>query len=178
MGRMGFSCLLALASATLGHVQAGYLLQNGAPTFTAAEPAELGFVNADSRIWQIVNNGSSKSWQPTNVPNSWGGWRFVTTADGTPITYSAIRYNCGGVNFYWVYSALVWTAPDGTQRFFPGKTQQDSGCGVGNVRTATAYAEDSSGYYISVTNYTQAIVYAKDGTGFRFNAGCLQCEGP
>ena len=31
----------------------------------------------DSRIWQIISNGGY-SWQPTNVPNSMGGWRFVT----------------------------------------------------------------------------------------------------
>ena len=36
----------------------------------------------DSRIWQVVNG----AWQPTNVANSQGGWRFVTTADPGAVT--------------------------------------------------------------------------------------------
>ncbi len=192
MGRMGFSCLLALASATLGHAQAGYLLQNGAPTFTTAEPAELGFVNAgngnlhleiplasapqrgglgfsaklvyDSRIWQILNNGSSSVWQPTNVPNSWAGWRFITTADPGQVTYSTQFTTCSSSTFYQTYSSFVWTAPDGASHSFPITTQQVFGCAsAANITSGDALAEDSTGYHMYVTGWRNATVYANDG---------------
>src|SRR5579863_4992102 len=75
-----------------------YLLATGRPSFTTAAEVEMGFVNMgngnlhieipltsspqrgsrdfsaqlvyDSRIWQSVSNGTSTTWQPTNVPNS------------------------------------------------------------------------------------------------------------
>jgi RHS repeat-associated protein len=123
----------------------------------------------DSNIWHIVNNGSSLVWQPDNVPTDdnfgWpaGGWRFVASSDLAP-TYSTTATNCGGSNWYWVYSNFKWTGPNGTQHFFPGQTQQDGGCGRTNISGFDSYAQDSSGYHIFVTNYHSGKVYAKDGT--------------
>jgi RHS repeat-associated protein len=173
-----------------------YLAQTGTPTFTTAEPVELGYVNVgngnlhleipissspqrgsrplveklvyDSRIWQIVS-GSSNSWQPTNVQNSQGGWRFITSADPGTVWEGSFTTTCvynrarvpGDIDFW----NFVWTAPDGTQRSFPARTvEKISPCGGTSIPSSGAYATDSSGYFMSVTNYTTATVYAPDGT--------------
>ena len=179
-----------LAFAWSGHAQTDYSLQIGAPTFTTALPVTQGFINLangnlhveipltsapqrgrlgftakliyDSRIWQVVNNGSSQSWQPTNVPGGWGGWQFVYTLTGDNVTFNTTSYNCGSHN-YWVYSGFAVITPDGASHFFPITTQMDNGCGVQNISTGSAYAQDSSGYYMSVTNYQVAVVYAREG---------------
>ncbi len=188
---LALSCGVILASVAVDYGQTNYLLQTGSPTFTAAEPVELGFVNAangnlhieipiaampqrggiaytakfvyDSRIWQVVNNGSSQSWQPTNVSGSKGGWRFVSTADPGWIAYTTAIQKCVS-GTYNIYSSFSWSAPDGTQHLFPITTQQDAGCGVANISSGDAWAEDSTGYHMYVTNFTQAKVYANDGT--------------
>lgn len=125
----------------------------------------------DSRIWQIIANGSSYSFQPTNVPNSQAGWRFVNGNETgslqinsqlqTPVCYlydtEASYYD------YW----FNWTDPSGTIHQFPLPTQepisnpcaQYDGYSVPNTPTVSGYAVDGSGYSISVTNYTTAIVY-------------------
>src|SRR5438874_6060509 len=91
-----------------------YLLSTGAPTFLTAEPVELGYINLgngnlhlsvpfgsfpqrgaipfsagmvyDSRIWQVVNN----AWQPTNVANSMGGWRYASSVDAGTVPYTTV----------------------------------------------------------------------------------------
>src|SRR5262244_2102825 len=91
-------------AAPLGTPAQDYSLQTGSPAFTTALPVELGYVNIgngnvhleiglsslpqrgappftaalvyDSRIWKIGGT-SSASWQPTNVANSQGGWRYI-----------------------------------------------------------------------------------------------------
>ena len=87
--------LLLLAACITAVAQAQYLLETGSPTFATTEPVPMGFINIangnlhieipianvpqrggrpfvakmvyDSRIWKIVDNGTSQSWQPTNV---------------------------------------------------------------------------------------------------------------
>jgi RHS repeat-associated protein len=78
------------------------------------------------------------------------------------ITTTTTQTCSGGT--YTTYSNFIWTAPDGTQRLFYLTTQKDVSCGVQNISTGSAYAQDSSGYYISVSNYTTAEVFANDGT--------------
>src|SRR5207245_11016848 len=101
--------------------RAQYLLQTGSPTFTTAEPVELGFVNVangnlhlevpltsvpqrgsvryaaklvyDSRIWKTIYSGGN-IWSPTNVGNSQGGWRLVTTASNGSASGSYADYYC------------------------------------------------------------------------------------
>lgn len=91
-------CFFVLSTLAVGQ---DYLTRVGRPTFSTPEPVELGFIDLsngnlhleielgsfpqrgripysarliyDSRIWKVVNN----AWQPTNVANSWGGWRFA-----------------------------------------------------------------------------------------------------
>src|SRR5579862_2249078 len=189
------ACCMILYSDTPSRAQTPYLLQRGAPTFTSADPFELGYVNLangvvhveiplaaspqrgdrgftfklvyDSNIWHIVNTGSALVWQPDNAYyyGSWpgGGWRIIASSDLQP-TYSTQATNCGGSNWYWVYSNFYWAEPNGTQHYFPGQTLQDGGCGQTNTSSFDSYAQDSSGYHIFVTSYHTAKVYARDGT--------------
>ncbi len=169
-----------------------YMQAIGHPTFSSSEPVELGFIDAgngnlhqeillgsypqrggrtltyklvyDSRIWSDPTN---VSWSPNPWATAMGGWRFVSSADsGGPVGFSTSSQPCyyGGDevsinNFY-------WTAPDGTKRYFPFVTtfHADNTCYLSNTISASGYAGDSSGYYMSVTNYTQATVIAPDGT--------------
>ncbi len=189
--RLGLLCALALAFGSLARAQVDYSLQTGAPTFTTPSPVEMGFANLangnlhleiplgsfpqrgrigfsarlvyDSLIWKVVSNGSSRWWSPTNVPNSWSGWRLVTTADAGTVTPTSTAHNCG-TPYYNVYSPFTWAAPDGSQHVFPITTQQDFGCGATQTSSGDALAEDSTGYHMYVSNYTQAVVYAPDGS--------------
>jgi hypothetical protein len=169
-----------------------YLSQPGRPAFSILQPVPFGVVNVangnvhveiplasapqrgdlkfsakmvyDSRIWQIVKTGGSQVWKPTNIPNSYGGWRFATTADVGTVTsdsdtmQSPCSSNSATINFN-----FVWTSPDGTRRYFPVGTVQDAGCSDDQPK-ADGFAVDASGYHIFVSNYTNAVVYAKDGT--------------
>jgi RHS repeat-associated protein len=181
------ACVLFTARAGIAQ---NYLYSTGAPPFTVAEQVENGFVNLangnlhlqipitsspqrgqipysaslvyDSRIWQIFNNGTSQTWQPTNVANSQGGWRGVTTVDPGTVTYSLTSTICGGSQLLQTWQNFVWTQPDGTQRIFPIQTSQNQ-CTSQNVTSGDAYAEDSTGFHMYVTNYTTATIYSKSG---------------
>lgn len=121
----------------------------------------------DSRIWVPVNNGTSTSWQPVNALQagfSTGGWGFSQSA-GTAAGMSAdtsLNY-CSGSAYTAVYGPFYVYEADGTERDFPIQTQQDFGCGNQNTSSGTADANDSSGYFTSVTNYTSAEAYRKNG---------------
>ena len=164
-----------------------YLNATGIPTFSTLATVENGFANLgngnlhleielgafpqrgktkltaklvyDSRIWQVVNG----AWQPTNVANSQGGWRFVTTADTGAVTETLTSTVCNGTQVIQTWQAFTWTDPAGTQRVFPITTSQNQCTGV-NTSTGDAYAQDSSGFHMYVTNFTTATVFAKDGT--------------
>ena len=168
-----------------------YSLQTGAPAFRAPQPVKLGFVNLangnlhleiplagtpprggllyfaklvyDSRIWQAVSTGTSASWQPTNVPNSWGGWRFVASREGGSVNTNYATDVCG-LNDYPVrtWGPFVWTEPNGTQHTFPIYTYTNL-CTHTSVSSGNAFASDSTGYHMYVTNYSTATVYASDG---------------
>jgi RHS repeat-associated protein len=172
-------------------VHAQYTTATGTPTFTAAMPVEMGFVNVangnlhieiplasfpqrgrlsynarlvyDSLIWKITSN----AWQPTNVPNSMGGWRLITGGEPGAVTFVTGTQACDSpppIQTRTFHDAFVWTAPDGTSHRFPIFTQQDRTICAEDVKTDTELADDSSGYTMAVTNYTSATVYAPDGT--------------
>ena len=129
----------------------------------------------DSRIWQLVADGSSVSFQPTNVPNSMAGWRFVAgnetgnlqsiTQVQTPVCYE------NNTEATWYYYWFNWTDPSGAVHQFPLQTQelisnpcyQYDGYNPPSTPTASGYAADGSGYYMAVTNYTSATVYDSNG---------------
>ena len=127
----------------------------------------------DSNIW----TDASGSQQPTGVSasnggNSWGGWRLATSGDTGHVTFSTRDTGWCSEDSTWKYgnySQFTWVAPDGTTHWFgPIATTQflqsvctHSGTQVPN---GAAFASDASGYYMAVTNYTSAEVWAPDGT--------------
>jgi len=63
------------------------------------------------------------------------------------------------------YQTFTWTSSDGTQHMFPMITREQlSSCGASSVSSGHSFATDSSGFHMWVTNTTQAVVYAPDGT--------------
>jgi RHS repeat-associated protein len=174
------------------------LNQVGVPIFTTEVPVELGFVNVsngnlhsqvplasfsqrgsqalmtalvyDSRIWQVVGT----TWQPTNVSNSWGGWRFITNAaGGTFLGKTAVYFKCNYIGeggriysyYYYYYYNYRWAGPDGSVRTFPIFTQNDTRGYCGGVQSSgDASANDSSGLHMYVTGFSNATVRAPDGS--------------
>ncbi len=169
-----------------------YVYGTGAPTFTIADPVEMGFVNVangnthleipitsapqrgslpfsaklvyDSRIWKIV----AGTWQPTNAAQ--GGWRLMTSAATGSVNYTATTEICNldpPLKRETFYDNFTWTAPDGTQHTFFGILTDNTGAGQAcgpSAPNSDALADDSSGYHMYVTNYTTATVFAPDGT--------------
>jgi RHS repeat-associated protein len=121
----------------------------------------------DSTIWLPVY---PFFWRPINVTNSWGGWRIVTSREGGFFDSGETDsgYCPAADNPYWAeYSPWIWTAPDGTQHSFDADTKAPiypTWCPGTGTPNSSAYASDGSGFYISITNYTTATVYAPDGT--------------
>src|SRR5581483_4584225 len=168
-----------------------YVSQTGSPTFSVNQPVVFGFTNLangnvhleipiasapqrgelgfsmklvyDSRIWQVVKTGGSLLWKPTNVPNSMGGWRVVSSANPGAVTFDSSSVSCDGTNFLLQFTNFVWQGPDGTRRKFPVSTAQSQGCS-GDTPTGDSLAADASGYHMYVSGYHSAVVYAKDGT--------------
>jgi len=185
---VAFVALLASHSARAQ----SYIYATGSPTFTTAEPVELGFINLangnlhieipltsppqrgtipfsaalvyDSRIW--INGGSGSSWAPVNVPNSQGGWRLVTSVDKGIIDDNEEQPLCDDVHTYTTRGPFLWTEANGTPHSFAIFTVHYVGpsCQGTNVSSGDAMANDSSGFHMFVTNYADAQVYAKDGT--------------
>jgi RHS repeat-associated protein len=187
------SAFLAIVTVDTTNAQS-YLTQIGHPTFTTSVPVELGSVNVangdlqlgiplgsfpqrhgpplvfglmyDSRIWN-----SAAGWQPTNVPG-WGGWRMVSNGSIGSVTHNTSIRNCTRIGLHGsltTYTSFAWTAPDGTRHSFGVTTvnaQNAGDCFDPSLDSpaGSALANDSSGFYMSVTNYTSATVYAPDGT--------------
>src|SRR5260370_12861123 len=135
------------------NVPIGDVAQRGRVPFSASEIY-------DGRIWQVVNTGGALSWQPTNVPNSQGGWRFVTTADPGAVTFMNVHDVCAANNVGCVQSyGFQWTQSDGTGLFFAlppynidrhlPPPPSPRGPPFDTPR-ASASASDSSGYVMSV----------------------------
>jgi len=133
----------------------------------------------DSAIW----SPASGTWQPTNVAStindgSFGGWRIVTSRDAGFFSYGETDsgYCSQTDNYYWAtYSPWIWVAPDGTQHSFQDSSGNavttlgpidpaDCGYSGNGIPNASGYASDGSGFFISITNFTTATVYAPDGT--------------
>ena len=122
----------------------------------------------DSRIWIPFNNGTTTSWQPINVANSQGGWRLMTGAEaGGPTSHSSDSEPCNELSgMSTTYGPFIWTDPIGQPHTFPISTLFiPKTCTGSGVPTGNAYASDSSGYHMYVTNYfTVSAVYARDGS--------------
>lgn len=198
-------CAVAFLVVSLDAAAQSYLTQVGNPTFATPLAVEMGYYDAstgdlhlevplgswpqrgghtfsaslvyDSRIWTINNH----TWSETNIPNSYAGWRLQTTpALGGRTSYSHLVANCpnGDPGQRYTYNQnFTWTDPYGTVRSFPIYTQQDTTvCNGGDIPSDQEYANDSSGYLMSVTNFTTiSAVYAPDGSqvypGFKDSNG-------
>jgi len=112
----------------------------------------------DSRIWRILNN-SGYSWQPTNVPNSMGGWRLSTGLSAAP-TYKSTYTEYGSCGQgqeqyptqeeFWDFA---WTDPQGANhKFDQGFYQQLplQPCAPDTQPGSTAgWALDGSGFFFT-----------------------------
>ncbi|HEV2248758.1 MAG TPA: hypothetical protein VGW37_19105, partial [Terriglobia bacterium] len=125
----------------------------------------------DSSIWYV--NPSGSIWSPNNVAGSSysnAGWRLVTSEDPSLFAVGQVESGWCSLegNYEWItYSPFIYSAPDGTQHSFPARTVEPlypGECGNSGTPNAAVYASDGSGYYISITNYADATVYAPDGT--------------
>lgn len=134
----------------------------------------------DSAIWTWYGG----SWSPDNISvytglvpdtqssieRSAGGWRVVTSREPGYLSYGQTfsGYCAPDNSSMWrTMSPWIWTAPDGTQHSFKALTEAPvapSSCNGTGIPSSSAYATDGSGFYISITNYTNAVVYAPDGT--------------
>lgn len=183
-----------------------YIYATGVPSFSSTLPIDHGIVNVnngdihleiplathtqrgslaleeklvyDSRIWKIVQSGSGYSWQPSNVPNSWGGWIFSSGSGAGTITYGGWGGSAPCPDYltlkrnYSQHANWQWADPRGTVHYFPGAyTIEYSQGGPANCQivptgqpTGGGYASDGSGYYLSITNYTTATVIDPRGT--------------
>jgi YD repeat-containing protein len=170
-----------------------YLSTIGQPSFTAPEPVELGFIETanghihleiplaalpqrasaqprtyrlvyDSTIWNLGNTGSSKFWSPNPPPGFFSltgaqGWNLV---NGVGAAEASTTINTGCLS-QWGFANFNWRDAEGNVRYFPITTKAPySGCS--SVTTGDAFAADSSGFHMYVTNSSSATVYAPDGT--------------
>ncbi len=165
-----------------------YLTSTGSPSFSAPEPVELGFADTangnlhltfhlgsypqrgsskpeevnliyDSNFWQITYSGGNV-WDPGTGRgsdlNSQGGWNLSEQILSRQVGGSTL--NCREDD--------VWQDRNGTQHVFDLATNTFySGCPL----TASAYAADSSGYWMTTSYNGQgggvtAAIYAPDGT--------------
>jgi len=181
----GRECLLPLSVACLFTIGSGVAkAQTGQRPYVAPEPVELGFVeNAtgglhleidlgtfaqrpggrperyflayDSNIWSV---SPSHVWQPSGPPY-YTGWRTVTP------NWLSVNYTATAIPLCWTqYSNFNWIDPLGIGHNFPITTMSaGSGCS-GGTSSGDALAADSSGFHMYVTNYTNAMIYAPDGT--------------
>lgn len=197
--------LMAATVGPLGRAQ-DYIYATGSPNFGVRYPVPGGFINItngnvhltiplgkfkqrgklspvevnleyDSRIWQIVENGGSYSWQPTNVPDSNAGWRLATgletgATSGPIIIANQSEMFCNGRDVYYTssytYTKYAWTDGQGTKHVFDLAINSPAqppcgpylGPGSGN---GSGYATDSSGYWLSVTNFNNMTIYDRNG---------------
>lgn len=185
-------CVLSYFLCSVATAQS-YLTQVGSTTFSTTLPVELGYYDSstgdlhlavslgswpqrggysvtaslvyDSRIWYINNN----VWNPNNIANSMGGWRLeMSPIFGGTVNDSEAEVPCNNGYkelAYYTYSNFTWTDSQGTLHTFPIQTQKDPfDCGVGNDPSGSAYATDSTGYFMTVTNYTSASISGPDGS--------------
>ena len=172
--------------------RAQYLQETGSPTFTTPESVPMGFVNVangnlhleiplgafpqrgggslvakmvyDSRIWKIVDNGTSQSWQPTNIPGTPGleqylGWRFVITGapnsayDGPNAVYdTVIGGQCYSGTDLWTwydYQNYRYYDTNGTARRFPLFYESSTPCHTGSTGTTSGPSMDATGYQMN-----------------------------
>ena len=189
---LSIGILTLLAGIGTGNAQ-DFLTSQSDRTATAPERVELGFVESgtgalhleipmaeypqrgsggsfpvklvyDSTIWSINSSGV---WSAPGVP-SFSGWRWIPVFAPSPVqSSSTIQPPPPANGCDTQYSDFNWTDPSGVTHFFPIKTVQvfnpSSGCAT-DTPNGDAFATDSSGYHLYITNYLNSKLYAPDGT--------------
>lgn len=193
---VALTVFLILSTATIARAQRDNFYEYGQYHWTVPLPVERGYVDAsngnlhieipiasiperghipytaslvyDSHIWNTVGG---TTWQPTNVPGTWGGWRLKTSDEtGGGVSFTTTQLKCRyfdgdiwGWEYYTEYSGASWQAPDGHTLQFSILTHTGNDCEF-DQPTDSSSDLNQWGYHMSVTNYTQATVYAADGT--------------
>jgi hypothetical protein len=157
-------CAVLFACLSQTSVAQDYSQAVGTPTFTSAEPVELGLVDAangnlhmeipmasfpqrgskpltyklvyDSRLWYL-NGGTA--FLPNGTASPWGGWRFITSGDIGAHDQSTSTTFCGSnpVLADQKQNNFWWRAPDGTTHYFGLTLQFSNNCG-GTVQLCSA----------------------------------------
>jgi RHS repeat-associated protein len=178
----------------------------GMPTFTTAEPVELGFVNAangnlhleipvasfpqrgakpltyklvyDSRIWYL-NSGTT--WDPNGGP-----WRSINSAGLGSVNLSVWSSQFCNVNGHQEQDQgannFSWQAPDGTTHYFNITLQYTNNCGGQIAFCGSSSAVDASGYYMIQNDATSCQGQWPLGTtilapdGTQIYTGCTSCS--
>jgi hypothetical protein len=185
--------ILFMAFTSLNAMAQNYLYGTGNPVWGINIPIENGFINVangnvhmeipigsqpqrgslplteklvyDSRIWAVVNTGTSLSFQPSST-NGWalGGTAIAGSAATQSVVSESVSCNGGGSQGY---EEAIYTYVDmeGTSHVFAPGIYYLSGtnCSNGNTGGITntnmaagtsysAYAVDGSGYYLKVYN--------------------------
>ena len=192
--RIEMLMILFMAFTSLNAMAQNYLYGTGNPVWGINIPIENGFINVangnvhmeipigsqpqrgslpltetlvyDSRIWAIVNTGTSPSFQPSST----NGWALGGTAiAGSAATQSVVSesVSCTGSGGSQGYEQAIYTYVDmaGTSHIFapPIYYLYGTNCPNGNTGGITntnmaagtsysAYAVDGSGYYLTVYN--------------------------
>jgi YD repeat-containing protein len=195
---IAFALLIAAFPSTRAVAQNDYVNATGNPVWGVNIPIEKGFINVangnvhieipvgnepqrggssytesivyDSRIWEIINTGSSYSFQPVG-----GGWTFGGTLygglsldgiNGTP-AYSSVPCAGSGGSQSYSQTTFTWLDPSRTPHLFappiyslyaPICPYGNTG-GISNSTTGAAYAVDGSGYYFSVNQDASGSIY-------------------
>ena len=104
-------------------------------------------------------------WSLTENTGAWGSRVLDPTNEVQNQCYPP---NYGIQGTYPSYGPFTYSDPSGASHIFYAFTDNTSGCTLGPAPTdapsAQAYANDGSGYFLSVTNYNQVHIYAPDGT--------------
>jgi RHS repeat-associated protein len=198
-------CLAFVLSGSKQLCAQSYVYATGNPTFSTQIPIENGFINVnngeihieiplaqntqrgkeqlnerlvyDSRIWKIVSNGNYV-WEPTNVPNSMGGWQ-LSAGFTDPPTYSSYYSEYGSCGegqetlpTQEYFGSFAWTDPQGTNHKFGTGFYQSlplQPCAPNQTPSSgSGYTLDGSGYYMTMTydpsfDGVDTVVYDKQG---------------
>jgi RHS repeat-associated protein len=108
-----------------------------------------------------------------------GGWAFYSGIEAGSVSYRTYPSSapCSTSTLpYTNYWYFTWTDPQGTVHPFPGVQTLEynyvpPNCtpalsGVSQKPTSSGYASDGSGYFASVTNYTNVVITDKEGNQF------------
>src|SRR3990172_13428117 len=122
----------------------------------------------DSRVWKILDNGWTQSWQPPNVPNSNMGWRLVTSLDNVPQIDSTFNECLYGSSYYtwWKGQNYRYTDTSGTVRRFPLYFETTNPCHTPGSVTTSGPSLDVLGQQMNLAPSSHAVsnIIAADGT--------------